>query len=180
MTATPGRDGCGDLPATAYAVLGLAIPAVMLASFGFITAGATAGLAAAGMHIVSMERSLRARLRPRLTQQEMAAKRMRDYAETGKRRRLKGLLTAKDLRLGRNEQLDGRPEDRVGELARGGQRLEVVAEAPEGIAGYVVEIWAGEGRAVHQSEDTRSRYRDRIGGLSVNRSEPRPEKTQCQ
>lgn len=50
----------------AYAVLGLAILAVMLASFGFITAGATAGLAAAGMHIVSMERSLRARLRPRL------------------------------------------------------------------------------------------------------------------
>lgn len=48
------------------AVLGTAVVALVFSSFGFVTAGACAGLLAAIAHVTSMERSLRARLRPPL------------------------------------------------------------------------------------------------------------------
>jgi hypothetical protein len=50
----------------AYAVLGLAIAGIAMGTLGLALPGALAGLAAALLHVGSMERSLRARLRPRL------------------------------------------------------------------------------------------------------------------
>lgn len=49
-----------------YAVLGLALLGIVLGSFGAVLPGAVLGLAAALLHVVAMERSLRARLRPAL------------------------------------------------------------------------------------------------------------------
>jgi len=58
---------------SAYLALGMALAAMALALAGYfgageplLAAGALAGLAAAGIHIASLERSLRARLRPAL------------------------------------------------------------------------------------------------------------------
>lgn len=58
---------------SAYLALGMALAAMALALAGYfgageplLAAGALAGLAAAGIHIASLERSLRARLRPTL------------------------------------------------------------------------------------------------------------------
>jgi len=53
-------------PRVAYAVLGLAIAGIFMATLGSTLPGAVTGLGAALLHIGSMERSLRARLRPRL------------------------------------------------------------------------------------------------------------------
>ena len=53
-------------PRVAYAVLGLAIAGIFMATLGLTLPGAVTGLGAALLHIGSMERSLRARLRPRL------------------------------------------------------------------------------------------------------------------
>ena len=53
-------------PRVAYAVLGLAIVGIFMATLGSTLPGAVTGLGAALLHIGSMERSLRARLRPRL------------------------------------------------------------------------------------------------------------------
>jgi len=53
-------------PRAAYAALGAALAALLLALGAYFAAAALAGLAAAAIHIVSMERSLRARLRPAL------------------------------------------------------------------------------------------------------------------
>ncbi len=50
----------------AYAALGAALIAILLALGGYFGAAALTGLAAALIHIVSLERSLRARLRPAL------------------------------------------------------------------------------------------------------------------
>ncbi len=50
-------------PRLAYAVLAMAIAAVALASLGWTVAGSVAGLAAAALHVVSLERSLARRLR---------------------------------------------------------------------------------------------------------------------
>jgi hypothetical protein len=50
----------------AYAVLGLAVAGIVMGSLGLALPGALAGLAAALVHVASMERSLHARLRPRL------------------------------------------------------------------------------------------------------------------
>ena len=50
----------------AYAVLGLALAGIVMASLGWTLPGALAGLGAALLHVGAMERSLRARLRPRL------------------------------------------------------------------------------------------------------------------
>jgi hypothetical protein len=50
----------------AYAVLGLALAGIVMGSLGLALPGALAGLAAALVHVASMERSLHARLRPRL------------------------------------------------------------------------------------------------------------------
>ena len=51
-------------PRSAYAALGTALFAILLALGGQVAAAALAGLVAAVIHIVSLERSLRARLRP--------------------------------------------------------------------------------------------------------------------
>ena len=51
---------------TAKAVLWMAVAAIGLGAMGLALPGALLGLAAALVHVVSMERSLRARLRPRL------------------------------------------------------------------------------------------------------------------
>jgi len=53
-------------PRSAYAALGTALFAILLALGGYVAAAALAGLVAAVIHIVSLERSLRARLRPAL------------------------------------------------------------------------------------------------------------------
>jgi hypothetical protein len=53
-------------PRSAYAALGTALFAILLALGGYAGAAALAGFVAAAIHIVSMERSLRARLRPAL------------------------------------------------------------------------------------------------------------------
>lgn len=53
-------------PRAAYAALGTAIIAIVLALGAYFAAAALAGLVAAAIHIVSMELSLRARLRPAL------------------------------------------------------------------------------------------------------------------
>ena len=53
-------------PRSAYAALGTALFAILLALGGQVAAAALAGLVAAVIHIVSLERSLRARLRPAL------------------------------------------------------------------------------------------------------------------
>ena len=53
-------------PRAAYAALGTAVIAIVLALGAYFAAAALAGLVAAAIHIVSMERSLRARLRPAL------------------------------------------------------------------------------------------------------------------
>jgi hypothetical protein len=53
-------------PRVAYAVLGLALAGIAMGSLGLALPGALAGLAAALLHVASMERSLRARLRPKL------------------------------------------------------------------------------------------------------------------
>jgi hypothetical protein len=53
-------------PRTVYAVLAAALAAIALACFGLARIGALLGLAAAAAHVYSMERSLRARLRPPL------------------------------------------------------------------------------------------------------------------
>ena len=53
-------------PRSAYAALGTALFAILLALGGYVAAAALAGLVAAAIHIVSLERSLRARLRPAL------------------------------------------------------------------------------------------------------------------
>ena len=53
-------------PRAAYAALGTAVAALLLALGAYFAAATLAGLAAAAIHIVSMERSLRARLRPAL------------------------------------------------------------------------------------------------------------------
>jgi len=53
-------------PRSAYAALGAALFAILLALGGYLGAAALAGLVAAAIHIVSLERSLRARLRPAL------------------------------------------------------------------------------------------------------------------
>jgi hypothetical protein len=50
----------------AYAVLGLALAGIVMASLGLTLPGALTGLGAALLHVGAMERSLRARLRPRL------------------------------------------------------------------------------------------------------------------
>ena len=50
----------------AYAVLGLALAGIVMGSLGLTLPGALAGLGAALLHVGSMERSLRARLRPKL------------------------------------------------------------------------------------------------------------------
>ena len=50
----------------AYAVLGLAVAGIVMGSLGLALPGALTGLAAALVHVASMERSLHARLRPRL------------------------------------------------------------------------------------------------------------------
>jgi hypothetical protein len=50
-------------PRRSSAVLGTAVAAIALASFGFVQIAALLGLAAAIVHVASMERSLRARLR---------------------------------------------------------------------------------------------------------------------
>jgi hypothetical protein len=50
-------------PRISFAVLGGALFAIVIASLGLTTAGGMLGLAAAIMHVVSLERSLRARLR---------------------------------------------------------------------------------------------------------------------
>ena len=51
-------------PRSAYAALGTALLGILLALGDYVAAAALAGLAAAAIHIVSQERSLRARLRP--------------------------------------------------------------------------------------------------------------------
>ena len=51
-------------PRSAYAALGTALFAILLALGDYVAAAALAGLVAAAIHIVSLERSLRARLRP--------------------------------------------------------------------------------------------------------------------
>jgi len=56
----------GPAPRATYAALGLAVAGILLASVGATLPGALLGLAAALVHVVSMERSLRARLRPAL------------------------------------------------------------------------------------------------------------------
>jgi hypothetical protein len=56
----------GPSPRATYAALGLAIAGILLASLGVTFPGALLGLAAALLHVGAMERSLRARLRPRL------------------------------------------------------------------------------------------------------------------
>ncbi len=48
---------------TAYAVLGIAVWGILLAIAGHVAAGSVAGFAAAALHVYSLERSLRARLR---------------------------------------------------------------------------------------------------------------------
>jgi hypothetical protein len=53
-------------PRSAYAALGTALFAILLALGDYVAAAALAGLVAAAIHIVSQERSLRARLRPAL------------------------------------------------------------------------------------------------------------------
>ena len=53
-------------PRFTYLALSLAVAAIGAASFGFVVPGALLGLAAAIVHVASMERSLRARLRPAL------------------------------------------------------------------------------------------------------------------
>ena len=53
-------------PRSAYAALGTALFAILLALGDYVAAAALAGLVAAVIHIVSLERSLRARLRPAL------------------------------------------------------------------------------------------------------------------
>jgi len=53
-------------PRSAYAALGTALFAILLALGDYVAAAALAGLVAAAIHIVSLERSLRARLRPAL------------------------------------------------------------------------------------------------------------------
>lgn len=53
-------------PRVSSAVLGAAVAGIVLSSFGLIAAGALLGLAAAIAHVLAMERSLRARLRPPL------------------------------------------------------------------------------------------------------------------
>jgi hypothetical protein len=53
-------------PRTAAAALGAALIALLLALGGHFAAAALAGLAAAAIHVASLERSLRARLRPAL------------------------------------------------------------------------------------------------------------------
>lgn len=50
-------------PATAYAALGCALAGIGLAVFGLVLPAALAGLVAATVHVLSLERSLRARLR---------------------------------------------------------------------------------------------------------------------
>jgi hypothetical protein len=50
-------------PRIAYAVLGMAIAGIALASLGGMLAGALSGFAAAALHVASLERSLRRRLR---------------------------------------------------------------------------------------------------------------------
>jgi hypothetical protein len=53
-------------PRSAYAALGAALCAILLALGGHVGVAALAGLVAAAIHVVSLERSLRARLRPAL------------------------------------------------------------------------------------------------------------------
>lgn len=53
-------------PRLAFAVLFMSIPALLLAAAGLVTQGALLGLAPALVHVYSMERSLKARLRPPL------------------------------------------------------------------------------------------------------------------
>jgi hypothetical protein len=53
-------------PRSAYAALGAALCAILLALGGHVGVAALAGLVAAAIHVVSIERSLRARLRPAL------------------------------------------------------------------------------------------------------------------
>jgi hypothetical protein len=56
----------GPSPRATYAALGLAVAGILVASLGATLPGALLGLAAALLHVYAMERSLRARLRPRL------------------------------------------------------------------------------------------------------------------
>lgn len=53
-------------PRIAFAVLVVAVLSILAAVAGLVAPGATLGLAAAGLHVYSMEKSLRARLRPPL------------------------------------------------------------------------------------------------------------------
>jgi hypothetical protein len=53
-------------PRLSYAALAAAVAAIALGALGFGLAGALLGLAAAGLHVYAMERSLRARLRREL------------------------------------------------------------------------------------------------------------------